>query len=375
MVVSLSVEQVRWLRLRAQRLSPEPRGPREPADAVASVVRDLCGVQAQDPAAAPLAIRARSAGLVAEDVRRAREEERLVVRAWAMRYTLHLLATEDVGWLLGLLGPHFLRTSRRRREQLGLDEETCARAIAALREVLERRGPLTRAEIVEELAARGIRLEGQARPHLIARAVLERVICLGPDRGAEPTYVLLEQWIQPGPDIRREEALAELARRYLAGHGPAGLDDFANWTALPRADARTGLEAIRPELLEVEVDGRPAWLPGARAAWLDEPPPPSPLVRLLPAFDPYLLGYRDRSPIVPAEHARDVHPGGGVIRPALLVNGSVVGTWRSERRRGDLVVVVRPFGPLTAEVQAGLADEAADVGRFLGVEATLRVAE
>jgi hypothetical protein len=368
MARSVSIEQVRWLRVRAQRLSPRPR---RPADTVAHVVRDLFAVQAQDPAAAPLAIRARSAGLVAADVRRARERERSVVRTWAMRSTLHLLAAEDVGWLLALLGPHFVRTSQRRREALGLDEETCARAIRALREILARRGPLTRAEIVEQLALRRVRLEGQARPHLIARAALEGVVCLGPDRGREPTYVLLEDWAEPGRSLPRDEALAELARRYLAAHGPAGLEDFATWTGLPRADARTGLEAITPELVEVAVGGRPAWLPESQAASLDEPPPPDLLVRLLPAFDPYLLGYRDRGHIVPAEHARQIHPGGGLIRPALLLNGSVIGTWRSRPRRGGLLVDVSPFAPLTAEAQAGLAGEVADVGRFLGTPAML----
>jgi Winged helix DNA-binding domain len=371
-VPSVSRAQVRWLRLRAQRLSPRPQ---QPAVTVAHVVRHLGAVQAQDPAAAPLAIRARSTGLVAADVQRARERERSVVRTWAMRSTLHLLAAEDVGWLLALLGPLFVRTSQRRREALGLDEETCARAIRALREILGRRGPLTRAEIVEQLALRRIRLEGQARPHLIARAALEGVVCLGPDRGAEPTYVLLEDWARPGRPLPPKEALAELARRYLAAHGPAGLEDFAAWTGLPRADARTGLEAIASELLEVEVDGRPAWLPASRAPWFEEPPPPDPLVRLLPAFDPFLLGYRDRGFIVPAEHSRQIHPGGGVIRPALLLNGSVIGTWRSQPQRGGRLVEVSPFVPLAAEVRAGLAGEAADVGRFLGTPAILRVAE
>jgi hypothetical protein len=370
----LSIEQVRWLRLRAQRLFPRPP---QPADVVAHVVRDLCAVQAQDPAAAPLAIRARSTGLVAADVRRAREHERSVVRTWAMRSTLHLLAAADVGWLLALLGPHFVRTNKRRRESLGLDEETCARAIRALREILARRGPLTRAEIVEQLARSGIRLEGQARPHLIARAALEGVVCLGPDRGTrgtEPTYVLLKDWAKPGRPLPREEALAELARRYLAAHGPAGLEDFAAWTGLPRADARCGLQGITTELLEVEVGGQPALLLRTHAALLDEPPPPDPCVRLLPAFDPYLLGYRDRGFILPAEHSRRIHPGGGVIRPALLVNGSVIGTWRSQPERGGLRVEVSPFAPLTAEVQARLADETADVGRFLGTQAMPRVA-
>ena len=124
-------------------------------------------------------------------------------------------------------------------------------------------------------------------------------------------------------------------------------------------------------MLEVEVAGRPAWLLEARVAWLDEPPADGPLVRLLPSFDPYLLGYRGRDLAVAPEHARRVHPGGGLLRPTLLVDGRVLGTWRSSRRRDRLELVVEPFDELAPEVRAGLEAEAADVGRFLGLDASL----
>src|SRR5207248_3232015 len=145
------------------------------------------GIQAQDANAAALAVRVRSTGLVAADVEHARVQERTIIRSWGMRGTLHLLATEDIGWLLPLLGPIFIAGDRRRREELGLDEDTCTRGMRIIRDVLATHGPLTRAEIVEQLATHGLRLEGQTRPHLLSRAALEGVICLGPDRGSEPT--------------------------------------------------------------------------------------------------------------------------------------------------------------------------------------------
>ncbi len=171
---SSSHDQIRRLRLRAQRLDRRPLGS---VTGVAQVTRDICGVQAQDPAAAALAIRARSAELVASDVDRARVQERSVVRTWAMRGTLHLLATDDLGWLLPLLGPIFVAESRRRRAELGLDEDTTARGVRALRAVLADQGPLTRAQVVEQLSTHGIRLEGQARPHLLRQAALQGAIC------------------------------------------------------------------------------------------------------------------------------------------------------------------------------------------------------
>src|SRR5712692_7801698 len=192
MTISLSDDHVLLLRLRAQRLTPQPT---DPAADVAHVVKELCGIQAQDSRAAALAVRVRSAGLVAADVEHARTQQRSIIRTWGPRGTLHLLATEDLGWLLPLLGPVFVAGGQRRRAELGLDEDTCVRGIHIMRNVLANQGPLTRPEIVEQLAIYGICLEGQARPHLLYRAALEGIICLGPDRGAEPTYVLLSDWV------------------------------------------------------------------------------------------------------------------------------------------------------------------------------------
>src|SRR2546421_5266800 len=158
MTISLYDDQVRLLRLRAQRLTPRP------GDGISDVgllVKELCGIQAQDARAATLALRVRSAGLVAADVERARVQERTIIRTWGQRGTLHLLATEDLGWLLPLFGPVFIAGTRRRRAELGLDEETCARGIRIIRDALANQGPLTRAELVEQLAIHGIRIEGQ----------------------------------------------------------------------------------------------------------------------------------------------------------------------------------------------------------------------
>src|SRR5436309_10839225 len=215
MAISLSNDQVRLLRLHAQRLTPKPR---DAVPDVASLVKELCGIQAQDAHAAPLALRARSIGLVADDVERARVQKRSIIRTWGQRGTLHLLAAEDLGWLLPLFGPVFIAGSRRRYAELGLDEDTYARGVRAIRDVLASHGPLTRAELVEQLAIHGIHVEGQARPHLLHRAALEGIICFGPDRGREPTYVLLSDWVEQGHPLPEEAAYIELARRYLAAY-------------------------------------------------------------------------------------------------------------------------------------------------------------
>lgn len=364
---SLSDDQVRWLHTRAQHLAAPLAG------TVAQVVTGVVGVQAQDAAAAALAVRARCAGLSAADVEQARVRDRSIVRTWCLRGTLHLAAAGDVGWLLGLLGPIFIRVGRGRRAQLGLDDETGAQAVAALSDTLERRGPLTRDEIVAQLAVRGIHLAGQARPHLLQLAALQGIICHGPLAGRQPTYVLTTDWIDPGPARPPDVAAAELARRYLAAFAPATPEDFAAWSGLSLTEARAAWGRMAPELLEVQVGGAPAWMLKSQADWLDEPARPGPVIRLLPSFDNYLLGYRRRHLILTTEHAQRIYVGGGILHPVLLADGRGIGAWKIKRRRGGIDVVVEPFVDLTAEVQTGLVAEVEDLGRFLGVEAQLRI--
>jgi hypothetical protein len=322
-------------------------------------------MQAQEAPAAALAVRARSRGLTGAAVEAARVTARTVVRTWAMRGTLHLVATEDLGWLLPLLGPPFVQAMRRRRLELGLDDATCTRGLQLLRAALSTHGSLTRAEIVEQLAGHGLTLVGQAAPHLLARAALEGLICYGPNRGREPTFVLLADWVPLGGALTPEAARAELARRYLAAFGPATPEDWAAWSGLPLTEGRATWQALAGELTEVALASGPAWLLTTRRGWLDDPAPPPPVVRLLGGYDTYLLGYRRRDGVLDPVHARQVHPGGGVIRPALLVDGQVVGTWRITRSKAGPAVAVEPFGALAAAVQPGLDAEIADVVRFL----------
>ena len=370
MTISLSSDRVLLLRLRAQRLTPQPL---DAATGVTHVVKELCGIQAQDSRAAALAVRVRSAGLVAADVEHARVQQRSIIRTWGPRGTLHLLATEDLGWLLPLLGPVFIAGDRRRRAELGLDEDTCARGIAIICNVLATQGPLTRDELVEQLATNGLRLEGQARPHLLSRAALEGLICLGPDRGAEPTYVLLSDWVDLGPALPQEAAHAELTLRYLKAYGPAAPEDLASWSGMPISKIRAAWQLIVDQLVEVEIAGRPAWMLKTLTAGLDEPPARTPVVCLLPSFDTYLLGYQKRDLVVPPQYTKRINAGGGMLHPTLLVDGRAIGTWKSKRQKNHLDILVEPFNHLPLEVHPGLEAEVTDLSRFLDVKTTLDV--
>ena len=362
---SLDADALRALRLRGQLLAGKP------ARSVPEAVRRVVAIQAQAAQPARLAVRARTAKLVAGDVDRAAASRR-VVRSWAMRGTLHMVTAADLRWMVGLLGPVFLRADKRRRDQLGFDDRTCERALAAIARVLEGSRPLTRAELIERIAGEGVRIDPrtQAPPHLLRYAANHGLICRGPDaKGDEPTYVLLDEWLPAAPPRDRDDALAELARRYLAGYGPAGVQDFVAWTGLPAGDGTKAWGLLDGELQPVTVDG--AELRALSDADLDPPRECPP--RLLGHFDKLLLGYRGRDLILDAAHGRRVQAGGGMIQPTVLAGGRIVGTWRLERRASSARVTVEPFGSLPRGSHDGLRAEAHDIGRFLGTDVSFQV--
>lgn len=363
---SLSADDTRRLRDRAQGFRAA-----ETAGGVAQVVRSVVAIQAQEAPAAALSIRARSAGLTAAGVERARVDDRSIVRTWCLRGTLHLVAAEDAGWLLSLLGPIFVAADRRRSQQLGLTEAVYAAGVRRVQGALSTRGPLTKAEIAAALRAGRLPAEGQAPIHLIARMAYEGRLCLGPDRGLKSTYVLLADWLPVEKGLPRERALAEIARRYLAAYAPAAPEDLAAWSGLGLRDARAAWNAIAPEIFEVDAAGRPAWLLKTQAHWLGEQGSEMPLVRLLPRFDTYLLGYALRDLILAPEYAKRINAGGGIIHPAVLVDGRVVGRWSAQRTRDRIEIAIDPFEPLDPDIAPNLAAQVSDIARFLGL--TIRI--
>jgi hypothetical protein len=351
----VTAAELRERRARRQRLHRPPGG--DPA----AIVRGLLAVQAQDLRAARLALRARGTGFAAADVDAALASGALVV-TWLMRGTLHLIAREDHAWLLALTAPARFAASRRRLGQEGVPPAAAERAVGLIEAALEREGPLTRPQLADRLAAARIRTAGQATPHLLMLAALRGVAVLGPPSGDGQAFVLARDRLGPAPPVDRDAALAELARRWLAAHGPATAADLAGWAGLALRDARAGLRRIAGELRELD-DGLVdlAAAPGGTAALAP---------RLLGAFDPYLLGWRDRGFAVAAAHARRVHPGGGILRAVAVDSGRVVGTWGARRRDGRLAVDLQLFGGGSAGLAEALAADAADVARYEGLSAS-----
>jgi uncharacterized protein YcaQ len=335
----------------AERLSAQLLARTPGRDAV-DVVKRLLAVQAQDARGARLAIRARTVGLTAADVDRALTVDRSLLIGWLNRGTLHLVCSEDYRWLHALTTPALSTANARRLAQEGVDPGAAERGVDVITRSLAEDGPLTRVQLRERIARAGVRTEGQALVHLLMRACLEGVAVRGPMIGREHAYALVADWLGDRGDVDRDSALAELARRYLSGHGPAEERDLAKWAGLTLRDARAGLNAIAFEL-ERRPDGL-LDLADRRAASPISPP------RLLGAFDPLLMGWKSRIPITGRHDSRIVS--GGIFRPIALVGGRAAATWKLQKQRVEL----EPFGRLKGADATALELESDDVVRYLG---------
>jgi hypothetical protein len=337
-------------RLAAQLLSGTP------ADGAAGVAGHLLAVQAQDPRGMRLAVRSRSRARSAAEVDRALTADRSVVVSWLNRGTLHLVRAEDYWWLHRLTTPPLATGNARRLAQEGVPPEDAERAVTVIQRSLTADGPLTRAQLGERIAAAGVRTKGQALVHLLALATLRGMILRGPVARGEHAYVLVQDWLGAPPAFDRDRALAELAARYLAGHGPASDRDLARWAGLPLGDARRGLAAISGRLAG-RADGLAA-LPGPGEV------PPLPPPRLLGAYDPVLLGWVSREPVVGTH--RELITVNGLFRPFAMVRGRAAGLWALAGGK----VALSPFAPLAEDDAAALAADAAEVERFLQAPAS-----
>ncbi len=330
------------LRLVAQRIA----GPGL-SDA-AHVVRWLGAIQAQNlpGAVTSVALRAQEGSRTAVD---AAFDSGAVVRSWPMRGTLHLVPGEDLGWMLGLTRDRTLASLRSRHAELGVTEHRVERARELAVETLAGGRSCSRRHLKELWDAAGL-LEGAAQQsnHLMMSLTQSGTLCLGPVRDGGQHAVLLDEWVPAPRLLDREEALAEWTLRYFRSHGPATVKDFAWWTKLTLADTRTGLAHARPELESMEVDGVEYLMDPTTPELLAEHRPAARRLHLLPGFDEFILGYRDRSGAVPAEFADRIIPGGnGVFRSTVVSAGQVIGTWKADGRTGIAPTAFTSFSPRT----------------------------
>lgn len=315
-----------------------------------SVVESAVAMQAQDYRGGLWSVGVRTSHLTEADVERALHE-RHIVRTWPMRGTLHLVAAADARWLPELLGPRASQSAAGRRRGLGLDDEAVAIARSAWEAGLSGGRCLGRPELFALMDAAGVDSGDQRGPHLLRHFAEQGLLCFGPHEGKQPTYALLEEWVPDARVLDRGEALAELAGRYFASHGPVTLDDFAGWAFLTKGDARAGLSAVEDQLESFEVDGLRYWHAGVSTAPTG--------VQLLPGFDEYVLGYKNRSAFSTTEIMAAVVPGGnGMFKATVLLDGQIVGMWAVKKRARRQEVRIEWFAgrsiPSLSEVAAAV---------------------
>lgn len=355
------------LRLRHQLLDPPASGGSREPDAV---VEHMFALQAQDYPGSLWSVGVRcGAGVSPADVELAIAERR-IVRTWPMRGTLHLLAPADVRWVLAFLAPRVVDRVAKRHETLGLTDEVFARARAQFTEELSGGRELSRPDAMAMLEADGIDASDQRGYHILLRLSQEALLCCGPMRDKQQTFVLLDDWIAAGTAQQdspsSEQALARLAERYITARGPATIADFAWWAGISKGDARDGFDAIAHHLEQITIHGVEYWVLPAEG---DEDESDSPSVHLLPGFDEYMLGYTDRSAQL-GSHRRaygSTVSSNGMFSATLVIDGRVAGTWRRTVKNDHVEIAVKPFGKLSAAEKDALDVAAARYGEFKGL--------
>lgn len=350
----------RW-RLRSQRLSGPPLASAE------AVVEWLVGVQSQEYRLAKWSLGQRARGVTDAAIDRL-VADGTILRTHVLRPTWHFVLPADIRWMVELTGPRILRGTRRRFDDLGLDDRVLGRALGVISGALSGGRRLTRPQIGALLTERGIEASGGRLAWILTRGELDLVLCSGGLDGRQQTYALVDERAPAGDAFDRDRALAELTRRYFTGHGPAAIGDFTWWSGLTVADARRGLSMVGSQLEQVEVDGTTHWFgppkPGRRAGAAE--------VHLLQPFDEYVVGYQKTRSAIDAAGLS----GPGTWNPntfmnAIVIDGQLAGGWRRVAEGEGVRIETKPLRRLTGAEKDGLAGAVERYGRFLEVPARL----
>ncbi|MBT2532174.1 AlkZ family DNA glycosylase [Arthrobacter sp. ISL-48] len=333
------------LRLASQRLVGSGFG------SAADAVRWMTAMQAQDLQAALWAVGVRVPGAGVGDVRAAIDAGS-VVRSWPMRGTLHLVAPEDLRWMLEITNDRLSRGIAGRHRELDITRSDIEKCRDIALERIAGEGPVSRTELFSVFDAAGQSTSGQRGIHILGTLCRNAWLVQGPLAANQQLLVAFDDWIPVSRGLDRQEAIAEFMLRYFTSHGPATLRDFAWWTQVPLTEVRAVFEEIRGQLIELSFEDTSYWVSPGTASLLDAGVPGQRSVHLLPGFDEFVLGYTDRSLVLAPEHAGKIVPGGnGVFKKTLVVGGEVIGTWaRQGNGRGSAVEPElfddnKPLGP------------------------------
>lgn len=306
------------------------------------VVKQLGALQAQDYHQALWAIGLRTPSSTVGDIEQAITDRKIIL-TWPMRGTIHFVSPEDVRWMLKLTASRILAQNNRRLEQLELTQKTIEQCKQIIYDALQGNKQLSRPLLMQLLEEAGISTINQRGYHILWYLAQSGHICLGPREGKQQTFVLLDEWVPKTKELSKIEALAMLTERYFTSHGPATVHDFAWWAGITLTDARQGIEAVQSRLVSEKANDHVYWeSERTQKSLIDD----KPTVDLLPGFDEYLLGYKDRSAVLRAEYARNIVPGNnGVFMPTILIDGQVTGIWKRTIKNKSITIEFDLFTP------------------------------
>jgi len=331
------------------------------------VVGWLGAVQAQDYAGAKWAVAQRAHGITDTDMDQALADG-TILRTHVMRPTWHFVAPVDIRWMLSLTAPHVNALNAYSYRQLGLDDAVFAKSNAVLAKALQGGKQLTRAEVASALQEAGIATNTHNLLHIMGRAELDGIICSGALRGKQHSYALLDERAPQAKTLMRNEALAELAKRYFTSHGPATLKDYIWWSGLAAADVRAGLEMVKSQLMHEVVDGQTYWF----AASVPPAKDISQTAYLLPNYDEYIVGYKDRSAVFDTSHPKKLNPRDNVVfNHTIVIGGQIAGTWKRTFKKNTVVIEANPFTSLNKAETHALTTAAERYGTFVNMPVLL----
>ena len=332
------------------------------------VVQWMGAIQAQDYAAAKWALGLRLPGVTDNAIEQAYADG-TILRTHVMRQTWHFVSPTDIRWLLALTAPYVNATNAYYYRQQALDDAILMRSNAVLAKALQGGKQLTRLELISALQQAGIVSDNPLRFGLIVmHAELDGIICSGARRGKQFTYALLDERVPQARMLERDEALAELARRYFTSHGPATLQDYVWWSGLPVANARAGLTMVKSQLTHEVVDDQTYWFSPSN-------PPTNALsqtAHLLPNYDEYTVGYTDRSAVFDIAHAHKLDSrSNSLLGYIMVLDGQVVGTWKRTIKKDAVIITPNLFTPLNEAETRAFAIAANHYGAFLDMSVNI----
>ena len=351
---------------------------RQPAR-LTTVSEDVCGIQAQVMSAAEIALWARIAGLTQAEIDAALWKRRTLVKTACMRGTLHLLSAREFPLYVAAFRRSRVRASLRVMARYGVTEGEAYAVREATMDALAA-GPLTRRALTQRVLSRAT-VSGKARLWfeaswwgVVRQAIVEGLVCYGPAQGQEVCVVRVDQWLAGGRPVDESDAGKRVLRKYLSAYGPATPQDFSKWSGFPMPEVRALWESVGEELEALSVQGRPGFVLRRDLRELANSRSGNDVVRLLPSFDPYMLGHGDTSQVVAPAHYKRVYKGAGWLAPVVLLNGRVVAVWSYARRGSRLCVAVEPLESLSKAVRSGIEAESARLAFFLDLSCEVKFA-